>query len=91
VQDLQHITCIICEIQFVATGGGRHCDFVKILQRSIAPEQTTPAWCDKCEKYQPTFQSRVPKALPPILSLNSCLDNSNVIECTFYYECFTLF
>ncbi|CAL8113910.1 unnamed protein product [Orchesella dallaii] len=57
--------------------GGRHCEFVKILQKSISPEQTTPAWCDKCEKYQPTFQSRVPKALPPILSLNSCLDNSN--------------
>jgi len=67
-----------CSLLLIGTGGGKRCGFVELLQRSLCPEHTTPAWCDKCGKYQPTYQSRVPKALPPYLSLNTCLDNAHV-------------
>ena len=29
-------------------------DFVEILKKSICLEQSTQAWCENCEKYQPT-------------------------------------
>ncbi|KAL1423891.1 hypothetical protein MTO96_020688 [Rhipicephalus appendiculatus] len=34
-----------------------------------------PAWCDKCEKYQPTLQSKRLKSLPEILTVSSGLEN----------------
>lgn len=33
---------------------GKNCDFAQVLKRSICLEQNTQAWCDNCEKYQPT-------------------------------------
>ena len=57
---------------------GKRCSFLDLLERSLCPEQVTPAWCDKCEKYQPTFQSRTPKTLPAVLCLNTSLDNAHV-------------
>lgn len=32
--------------------------FCDILARSLCPNQTTPAWCDKCGKFTPTSQAR---------------------------------
>ena len=32
--------------------------FSEILCSSLCPEQVTPAWCEKCRKYQTTTQSR---------------------------------
>ena len=32
--------------------------FASVLCSSLCPEQTTPAWCDGCNKYQPTSHSR---------------------------------
>ena len=32
--------------------------FASVLCSSLCPEQTTPAWCDTCNKYQPTSHSR---------------------------------
>lgn len=61
-----------------ATNGSKRCKFVDLLQRSLCPEQTTPAWCENCGSFQKTFQSRVPKSLPPLISLNTCLDNAHV-------------
>jgi len=29
-------------------------DFADILKKSICLEQSTQAWCENCEKYQPT-------------------------------------
>ena len=29
-------------------------EFAEILQKSICLEQSTQAWCENCEKYQPT-------------------------------------
>uniref|UniRef100_A0A671S9D4 USP domain-containing protein n=1 Tax=Sinocyclocheilus anshuiensis TaxID=1608454 RepID=A0A671S9D4_9TELE len=31
-------------------------DFAEILKKSICLEQSTQAWCDNCEKYQPTAE-----------------------------------
>lgn len=33
---------------------GKNYDFAQVLKRSICLEQNTQAWCDSCEKYQPT-------------------------------------
>lgn len=33
---------------------GKNYDFAQVLKRSICLEQNTQAWCDNCEKYQPT-------------------------------------
>lgn len=32
-------------------------DFAEILKKSICLEQSTQAWCENCEKYQPTVSS----------------------------------
>jgi PAB-dependent poly(A)-specific ribonuclease subunit 2 len=52
--------------------------FCDVLLQSLCPEQTTPAWCDRCDKYQPTLQSRQLKVLPDILAMNCGLDNQQV-------------
>lgn len=38
---------------------GKNCDFAQVLKRSICLEQNTQAWCDNCEKYQPTVSGRL--------------------------------
>uniref|UniRef100_A0A8C4L7Z6 Poly(A) specific ribonuclease subunit PAN2 n=1 Tax=Equus asinus asinus TaxID=83772 RepID=A0A8C4L7Z6_EQUAS len=54
---------------------GKNCDFAQVLKRSICLEQNTQAWCDNCEKYQPTIQTRNIRHLPDILVIN-CEVNS---------------
>ena len=49
--------------------------FGSVLCSSLCPEQVTPAWCEKCKKYQPTNQSRRLRSLPFTLSLNAGMDN----------------
>ena len=49
--------------------------FGSVLCSSLCPEQVTPAWCEKCKKYQPTTQSRRLRSLPYTLSLNAGMDN----------------
>lgn len=55
-------------------------DFAEVLKRSLCLEQTTQAWCEKCEKYQPTTQSRKLKNLPDILAINCGMDSANDIN-----------
>jgi PAB-dependent poly(A)-specific ribonuclease subunit 2 len=50
-------------------------DLTDIICSSLCPEQTTPAWCDKCRKYQTTTQTRNIKSMPCVLSLNCGNDN----------------
>ncbi|KAF7994563.1 hypothetical protein HCN44_004035 [Aphidius gifuensis] len=50
--------------------------FTKILSRSLNPEKVTPAWCENCQKFNPTLQSRRITKLPQILALNCGLDSS---------------
>ncbi|XP_053411921.1 PAN2-PAN3 deadenylation complex catalytic subunit PAN2 isoform X3 [Nycticebus coucang] len=55
---------------------GKNYDFAHVLKRSICLEQNTQAWCDNCEKYQPTIQTRNIRHLPDILVIN-CEVNSS--------------
>ncbi|XP_034178278.2 PAN2-PAN3 deadenylation complex catalytic subunit PAN2 isoform X1 [Osmia lignaria lignaria] len=48
--------------------------FTSVLARSLRPEKITPAWCDSCQKFTPTLQSRQLTKLPQILALNCGLD-----------------
>ncbi|XP_029450636.1 PAN2-PAN3 deadenylation complex catalytic subunit PAN2 [Rhinatrema bivittatum] len=65
-------------------------DFAEVLKRSICLEQSTQAWCENCEKYQPTVQTRNIRCLPDVLAIN-CEVNSTKeanfwktqAECTF--------
>ena len=44
--------------------------FEVVLERSFDLSSVTPAWCDTCQKYQPTQQRRRCLALPPLLALS---------------------
>ncbi|XP_055747889.1 PAN2-PAN3 deadenylation complex catalytic subunit PAN2-like isoform X3 [Salvelinus fontinalis] len=57
-------------------------DFAEILKKSICLEQSTQAWCENCEKYQPTVQTRNIRCLPDVLVIN-CEVNS-VKEAEFW-------
>ncbi|XP_053499845.1 PAN2-PAN3 deadenylation complex catalytic subunit PAN2 isoform X2 [Ictalurus furcatus] len=57
-------------------------DFADILKKSICLEQSTQAWCENCEKYQPTVQTRNIRCLPDVLVVN-CEVNS-VKEAEFW-------
>ncbi|XP_075757995.1 PAN2-PAN3 deadenylation complex catalytic subunit PAN2 isoform X2 [Pelodiscus sinensis] len=54
----------------------RDYEFAEILKRSICLEQNTQAWCENCEKYQPTVQTRNIRCLPDVLVIN-CEVNSS--------------
>ncbi|KAJ8929829.1 hypothetical protein NQ314_017427 [Rhamnusium bicolor] len=49
--------------------------FCDILKRSLCPQQTTPAWCEKCSKFTPTSQYRILQSLPKLLAINTGLHN----------------
>ncbi|XP_053542297.1 PAN2-PAN3 deadenylation complex catalytic subunit PAN2 isoform X2 [Ictalurus punctatus] len=57
-------------------------NFADILKKSICLEQSTQAWCENCEKYQPTVQTRNIRCLPDVLVVN-CEVNS-VKEAEFW-------
>uniref|UniRef100_A0AAY4CWK0 PAN2-PAN3 deadenylation complex catalytic subunit PAN2 n=1 Tax=Denticeps clupeoides TaxID=299321 RepID=A0AAY4CWK0_9TELE len=57
-------------------------DFAEVLKKSICLEQSTQAWCENCEKYQPTVQTRNIRGLPDVLVIN-CEVNS-VKEAEFW-------
>lgn len=56
--------------------------FTKVLARSLKPEKVTPAWCDGCQKFCPTLQSRRITKLPQNLVLNCGIDSQQ--EKTFW-------
>ena len=55
--------------------------FTSVLAKSLTPEKVTPAWCEICQKYAPTLQSRQLTKLPQILALNCGLDTQKVNTC----------
>lgn len=63
-------------MSFSSDKTGKNYDFAQVLKRSICLEQNTQAWCDTCEKYQPTIQTRNIRHLPDILVIN-CEVNSS--------------
>ncbi|XP_063065324.1 PAN2-PAN3 deadenylation complex catalytic subunit PAN2 [Engraulis encrasicolus] len=55
-------------------------DFADILKKSICLEQSTQAWCDNCEKYQPTVQTRNIRCLPDVLVINCEVNSVKEVE-----------
>ncbi|XP_053311614.1 PAN2-PAN3 deadenylation complex catalytic subunit PAN2 [Spea bombifrons] len=55
-------------------------EFVEVLRRSICLEQNTQAWCENCEKYQPTVQTRNIRCLPDVLVINCEVNSSKEAE-----------
>lgn len=60
----------------ICSEAGRGMTFCEVLGQSLCPQQTTPAWCDQCERFLPTEQSRRIKSLPPLLTVNCGMDNN---------------
>uniref|UniRef100_A0A3Q0S8Q1 PAN2-PAN3 deadenylation complex catalytic subunit PAN2 n=1 Tax=Amphilophus citrinellus TaxID=61819 RepID=A0A3Q0S8Q1_AMPCI len=55
-------------------------NFAEILKRSICLEQSTQAWCENCEKYQPTVQTRNIRCLPDVLVINCEVNSAKEAE-----------
>ncbi|KAM8975802.1 PAN2-PAN3 deadenylation complex catalytic subunit PAN2 isoform 2-T2 [Pelodytes ibericus] len=58
----------------------RDYDFAEVLRRSICLEQNTQAWCENCEKYQPTVQTRNIRCLPDVLVINCEVNSTKEAE-----------
>ena len=67
---------LLCNLQYPEHATLRQkTSFAQVLCASLCPEQVTPAWCERCRKYQPTTQSRRLQSLPFTLSVNAGMDN----------------
>ncbi|XP_030589982.1 PAN2-PAN3 deadenylation complex catalytic subunit PAN2-like [Archocentrus centrarchus] len=55
-------------------------DFAEILKKSICLEQSSQAWCDNCENYQPTVHTRSIRHLPDVLALNCEVNSAKEAE-----------
>ncbi|XP_015199779.1 PAN2-PAN3 deadenylation complex catalytic subunit PAN2 [Lepisosteus oculatus] len=55
-------------------------DFTEILKRSVCLGQSTQAWCENCEKYQPTVQTRNIRCLPDVLVINCEVNSAKEAE-----------
>ncbi|XP_055538321.1 PAN2-PAN3 deadenylation complex catalytic subunit PAN2 isoform X2 [Wyeomyia smithii] len=54
--------------------------FASILKNSLSVEKTTPAWCEKCNKFTPTNQKSRVTDLPEILSINCGLETDKELD-----------
>lgn len=78
---------LVCNMLY-PTGSGtgsapqRHIEgtFASILKNSLTVEKTTPAWCEKCNKFTPTNQKSRVADLPEILSINCGLETDKELE-----------
>ncbi|KAK0175032.1 hypothetical protein PV327_008817 [Microctonus hyperodae] len=79
----KHSIMLLCNLIYPEmTNSNEEIPFTKILADSLKPEKVTPAWCDGCQKFSPTLQSRRITKLPQILVLNCGLDSQK--EKTFW-------
>ncbi|CAG8702572.1 16980_t:CDS:10, partial [Dentiscutata erythropus] len=44
--------------------------FVDVLRSSIRRETQPKAWCDNCQQYTPMIAKKIPKSLPPVMTVN---------------------
>ncbi|XP_043674090.1 PAN2-PAN3 deadenylation complex catalytic subunit PAN2 isoform X2 [Vespula pensylvanica] len=71
----KHSIMLLCNLVYPEiVNPSEEVPFTNILGRSLRPEKITPAWCDECQKFTPTLQSRQLTKLPQILALNCGLD-----------------
>ncbi|XP_077977957.1 PAN2-PAN3 deadenylation complex catalytic subunit PAN2-like [Glandiceps talaboti] len=54
--------------------------FASVVKNSMSFEQTMQAWCDNCEKYQPTVQTKSLKCLPDVLVINCQIETTKDLE-----------
>ncbi|KAJ8980961.1 hypothetical protein NQ317_013413 [Molorchus minor] len=67
---------LVCNLNYPTNEPEREeWSFCDILKRSLCPQQTTPAWCEKCGKFTPTSQSRILQSIPKLLAINTGLHN----------------
>ncbi|CAG8580781.1 604_t:CDS:10 [Cetraspora pellucida] len=50
--------------------------FIDILRSSIRRETQPKAWCNNCQQYTPIIAKKIPKSLPPVLTINCGLGTS---------------
>ncbi len=72
-------TVLLCNLLYPETKENSS-TFDEVVCSSLCPDQTTPAWCEKCRKYQPTLQSRTLRTLPYVLSLNAGMDSQQDVD-----------
>ncbi len=60
-----------------ATRPAKEVSFSSVLQNSMLLDQTMQAWCDDCNRYQPTSQKRTYTRLPDVLSINCHLESNS--------------
>ncbi|XP_043271434.1 PAN2-PAN3 deadenylation complex catalytic subunit PAN2 isoform X2 [Venturia canescens] len=73
----KHSIMLLCNLVYPeTTSSNEEIPFTKVLAHSLRPEKITPAWCDNCQKFAPTLQSRKLTKLPQVLALNCGLDSS---------------
>ena len=75
-------TVLLCNLLYpsAAESFKEKVTFEDVVSSSLSAEQTTPAWCEDCRKYQTTQQSRRMISLPSILTLNAGMDNAQDVE-----------
>ncbi|XP_058837910.1 PAN2-PAN3 deadenylation complex catalytic subunit PAN2 [Topomyia yanbarensis] len=73
---------LVCNLLYPTNTNNRHVDgtFASILKNSMSVEKTTPAWCEKCNKFTPTNQKSRVADLPEILSVNCGLETDKELE-----------
>uniref|UniRef100_A0AAZ1XI87 USP domain-containing protein n=1 Tax=Oreochromis aureus TaxID=47969 RepID=A0AAZ1XI87_OREAU len=55
-------------------------DFAEILKKSICLQQRSHTWCENCDKYHPTVQTRNIRRLPDVLVINCEVNSSKEAE-----------
>ncbi|XP_055596073.1 PAN2-PAN3 deadenylation complex catalytic subunit PAN2-like [Uranotaenia lowii] len=71
---------LVCNLLYMANNNRSDGTFASILKNSLSVEKTTPAWCEKCNKFTPTHQKSRVTDLPEILSINCGLETEKELE-----------
>ncbi|XP_055627197.1 PAN2-PAN3 deadenylation complex catalytic subunit PAN2 [Toxorhynchites rutilus septentrionalis] len=73
---------LVCNLLFPTNANNKNIDgtFASILKNSLSVEKTTPAWCEKCNKFTPTSQKSRVTNLPEIISINCGLEAEEDLE-----------
>ncbi|XP_050539219.1 PAN2-PAN3 deadenylation complex catalytic subunit PAN2 isoform X2 [Daktulosphaira vitifoliae] len=66
---------MVCNLVYPELNDGQSMSFCDLLQQSICPKQTTMTWCEHCESFQQTLQTRSLKSLPSILTVNCAIES----------------
>ncbi|XP_058814047.1 PAN2-PAN3 deadenylation complex catalytic subunit PAN2-like [Topomyia yanbarensis] len=73
---------LVCNLLYPTNTNNRHVDgtFASCLKKYMSVEKTTPAWCEKCNKFTLTNQKSRVADLPEILSVNCSLEINKELE-----------